>query len=200
MPHSLSIRYPAMLFALATTTFALLLAGATSAPAAQRATIGSDLQGSPNPSFGWSCGLVAPVEPCVTQQLRIPGDLTRAPFTGTIRKWRFRTVVDSSEPYKLRLRVIRKKAPGRYRFVQRSRAGRVAEAGRHAFGARLRVRKGDYIGLQLPAGTDVYGFYVDSTGARSAEWYPAPANGEGGQPQVHSTDIEFLFNATMVRR
>ena len=100
---------------------------------ASAATIGSDLKGSPNPGSGYSCGIG--IASCAVQQLELPADRTKAPFRGVIRSWRFRTVVDPEKPggWKLRLRIVRKTAPGQFKFVRKSKPGRVKKPGRHRF-------------------------------------------------------------------
>lgn len=168
---------------------------------ASAATIGSDLKGSPDPGAGYSCGTVFPT--CAVQQLELPGNKTRAPFSGVIRGWRFRTVFDP-EPggWKMRLRVVRKTGPGEFRWVRKSKPGLVKKPGRHRFKAHLRIRKGDFIALQLPGqgNPNIRGFYVQRAGAESAAWFPAPANGEGGPPTDADSNLEFLYNATIKRR
>ncbi len=169
---------------------------------ASAATIGSDLKGSPDPGSGYSCGIG--IASCAVQQLELPADRTRAPFRGVIRSWRFRTVVDPETPggWKFRLRVVRKTGPGQFKFVRKSKPGRVKKPGRHRFKSHLRIKKGDFIALQLPGhdNPNIQGFYVQRPGAESAAWFPAPANGEGGPPTDADSNQEFLYNATIKRR
>jgi len=177
---------------------ALVLAPA--AVGAKRVTIGSDLKGSPSVSAGYGCGST---DPCVIQQLSLSGHRTKARFRGTIRKWRYRTVAEpDADGYSLRLRVVRKVAPGEFRFVGRSSRGLIDEPGRHAFKTDLRVRRGDFIGLQLPPNTqgDINGFYVDDPGARNASWFPAPPNGATGSPFDIDSGTEYLYNATIKKK
>ena len=169
---------------------------------AAAATIGSDLKGSPNPGSGYSCG--KGFSSCALQQIELPGNVkTKAPFTGVIRKWRFRTVVDpEAAGWKLRLRVVRETGPGQYTFVRKSKPGVVKEPGRHRFKTKLRIRKGDFIALQLPGkgNPNIQGFYAPSAGADAVSWFPAPPNGDGGSPSDTEPGIDYFYNATIKHR
>jgi hypothetical protein len=177
-------------------------------------TIGSDLKGTPSQTSGYSCGTSG--DPCAIQQVSLPGDphATRAPFTGTIRKWRFRTTDVDAESYGLRLGVVRKVGSGasgdgepvetRFRFVRHSGEKQVGpEPGTYKFKARLKVKRGDFIALELPYGTDnpsVQAFYVEHPGALDYSWFPIPPQGAAANPFESSVDIEYFYNATIKKK
>jgi hypothetical protein len=170
---------------------------------AKKVTIGSDLKGAADPGTGFGCGIV--VDSCAIQQLKLGNNpfKTKAPFKGTIRKWRFRSVVGPNpDPYKLRLRVVRRAGPGEFEFIRRSKPGLVDEVGRLAFKTRLRVRRGDFIALELPSDeqANVNGISVVNPGSRTAEWFPAPKNGNGGVPDELNAVNEYFYNATIRKK
>jgi len=166
-------------------------------------TIGSDLKGTPSPTSGYGCGIDPQTPPCTIQQVALPGDphKTRAPFTGVIRKWRFRTTGDG-ETYELRLRVVRRVAPNEWRFIRHT-VHRVAGPGpgTYVFGAHLRIKKGDFIALDLPGDDqNIKQFYVPHPDARHNEWFPAPPDGPVTMPDSHNTGNEYFYNATVRHR
>lgn len=181
---------------------------------AKKKTIGSDLKGTPTPGSGYSCGISA--DPCAIQQISLPGDphATRAPFKGKIRKWRFRTTDDDSEGYGLRLAVVRKAGSGtsgdgdpvatRFRVVRHSAEKQVgSEPGTYTFKTRMKVKRGDYIALELPYGPDnpaVQQFYVSHPGGVAYEWFPFPSPGASANPSDTSVDTEYFFNATIKKK
>jgi hypothetical protein len=191
----------------------VLLAPATSG-AAKKRTIGSDLKGTPSQSSGYSCGVSG--DPCAIQQVSLPGDphATRVPFKGTIRKWRFRTTDEDSEGYGLRLGVVRKVGSGasgdgepvetRFRFVRHSGEKQVGpEPGTYKFKARLKVKRGDFIALELPYGADnpiVQAFYVPHAGALDYSWFPIPPQGSADNPFEANAGTEYFYNATVKKK
>lgn len=135
--------------------------------------------------------------------MSLPGDphKTRAPFRGVIRKWRFRTTYNG-EKYKLRLRVVRKVGPNEWRFIRHT-AHRVAgpAPGTYTFGAHLRIRKGDFIALDVPGdGQTIYQFAVGHPNAFHNDWFPAPLDGPVTMPDYHNAGTEYFYNATVRRR
>ena len=184
------------------------------ATAAKKKTIGSDLKGTPTPGTGYSCGLTGP---CAIAQIKLPGDPhgTRAPFKGVLRKWRFRTTDEDPEgSYGLRLAVVRKVGAGasgdgepvdtRFRFVRRTAEKIVGpEPGTYRFKARLKVKKGDFIALELPYGPDnpsVQEFYVPHADALDYSWFPAPPPGSADNPYEANAETEYLYNATIKKK
>ena len=168
---------------------------ALGAASASGATIGSDLGPAPPPFMGYSCG----VTPCSLQQLRIPGNPNpmAAPFDGVIRKWRYRS--GSTQTYAVRVRVVRRARTGRWRFIRSSGYRTIGpEPGVNAFSARLRVREGDRIAIDLPSDVDISQISVPLDGARANSWFPAPADGAAPAPG-DSNDYEYLWNATVRR-
>jgi hypothetical protein len=188
--------------ALAAGALSFVLLVPASGSAAKSKTIGSDLQGTPAPSSGFGCGPA----PCAIQQLKLPGEpnRTRVPFKkGVIRKWRFRTDHPGSD-YDLRLYVVRK-VDGDFRFVRRSAPEHIGpEAGTYVFRARLRVKRGDFIALELPADGEVLGparaFYVAHDGALDHEWFPTPSLGSIASPDSPESDTEYFYNATVKKK
>ena len=166
---------------------------------ARAALVGSDLQGAANPSAGYGCG---EIEPCAVQQIALPDGTTRVPFRGIIRRWRFRTTYADVASYALRLRVLRKASPGKWRFVGRSKLGTVPpDNGKYVFKTRLKVRRGDTLALELPKDFNVRGFYLeDVAGARVLPYFPAPPNGTVAAPGAPEQGVEALFNASVRRR
>jgi hypothetical protein len=182
------------------------------AAGAKKKTIGSDLQGTPSQSQGFSCGM----QSCAIQQVSLPGDphATRAPFKGTIRRWRFRTTDVDGEAYGLRLGVVREVGAGasgdgepvetRFRFVRHSAEQQVGpEPGTYVFKSRLKVKRGDFIALELPYGPDdlvVQAFYVEHENALDYEWFPIPPAGTAANPFDSGVDIEYFYNATVKKK
>jgi hypothetical protein len=179
-----------------------LLCLAVLAPAgASGAKIGSDLKGAAEPNAGYSCGSLTPV--CAIQQTVLPGRRSKAPFSGWIVKWRFRNIVDPLVPVPVRLRVVRDLGGDEYRFVRSSKRRRIHKEGKHRYRTELRIRKGDYIALEMDTGSEnegIYGFYASSTGARALEWFGTPGDGQTGNPDDTSEGVEFFYNATVKRR
>ena len=161
------------------------------------ATIGSDLRGTPTAGSGYGCG----GGPCTTLQVSLSGDRkTRAPFSGVIRKWRFRTTFSAGAAYELRLSVVRKAAPGRWKFIRTSRPREVGTAaGTYVFPAHLRIKRGDFIGLDLPAGM-TYEFLLDQADDRGKSWFPTPPDGLLTAPTYDEPGYERLYNATIRHR
>jgi hypothetical protein len=199
--------------ALTAAALAIVLLGPATGSAKIK-TIGSDLKGTPSQSAGYSCGISG--EPCAIQQVSLPGDphATRAPFKGTIRKWRFRTTDVDAGSYGLRLGVVRKVGSGasgdgepvetRFRFVRHSGEKQVGpEPGTYKFKARLKVKRGDFIALELPYGTDnpaVQAFYVEHPGALDYSWFPIPPQGAAANPFQSNVEIEYFYNATIKKK
>jgi hypothetical protein len=192
---------PKAMWALAAAALAIVLVVPATASAKVK-TIGSDLQGTPSPSAGFGCGPA----PCAIQQLTLPGDpnRTRVPFKkGVIRKWRFRTDHPASD-YDLRLYVVRKVKNGDFRFVRRTAQEHIGEAGTFVFRTRLKVRRGDFIALELPADGEVLAparaFYVAHDGALDHEWFPTPSLGSTASPDSPESDTEYFYNATIKKK
>lgn len=161
-------------------------------------TIGSDLKPAPGPTLGFGCG---PSDGCAVAQTKLPGDPhpLRSPIRGVIRKWRFRKN-NTGETYPVRLWVVRKQSNGAWEFLRHSRFKTIGSpAGTYAFGARLRIRKGDRIAMELSPG-DHSGIGIAHTGARDAQWFPAPLMPGSFEPDAHSDGFEYPWNAKIRRR
>jgi hypothetical protein len=189
---------PKAIWALVAAALAIVLL-APAAGSAKIKTIGSDLQGTPAPNTGFGCGPA----PCAIQQLTLPGESnpTRVPFKkGVIRKWRFRTDHPASD-YDVRLYVVRKVKNGDFRFVRRTAPEHIGEAGTFVFRTRLKVRRGDFIALELPPDpADVKAFSVPHPGATDNEWFPTPSLGSIASPDSPESGTEYLYNATVKKK
>jgi len=182
--------------------FAIALAMLLAFPASAGAVkIGSDLSGTPQQNTGYYCGAS---DDCTVVQTTLPGDpyQTRVPFRGLIRSWRFRTVDPEFDPYRLRLWVVRKVAPERFRFVRRSKAGIVDDGpGTYVFRTRLRARKGDRIGIQMPGPlVGVMAWYVEHENALAYSWFPTPSAGTTVPADPPDSGTEYFYNATVRRK
>lgn len=136
--------------------------------------------------FGSGCGS----ESCVWVQKRLPGAQVRAPFSGTIRKWR----VASPGVYSFQLVVMRKKRNGAYKNVGQSSPGAAPGAGTYEFPADMPIRKGDFIGIM---GETVQG--ILNPQAQTLTFDPAVGFPDSHKPSF-SGDDEYQFNASMRRR
>jgi hypothetical protein len=170
-----------------------------SAAGAHAATIGSDLQPAPN-GVGFGCGIAVPN--CTVVQPFIPGNpnAMKAPFDGTVRKWRFRKGVGGNgEVYSIRLRVVRKARHGKWKFVGHSKKETVGSGpGIYLFHTHVSIRKGDYIGMNLTDSPSDIGYSPPASPfPYDEQWYPAPADGTKSKPDfAHNSDPEWLWNAT----
>ncbi len=186
-------------FAIVMLAAAAALAG-TALSGTSKVTLGSSLEGTPSASLGFSCGVE---DPCVLQQAKLTGQVVRAPFDGTIRKWAFKTSDSADNPYKLRVRVLRKQSRTRYHFVGRSKPGLILEKpGTYRFKTNLKIKKGDSIGLELPAQPGgVSGLYLTKVdGARTLAYFDAPKNRAASKVDSAYRGLEVLFSARIRRR
>lgn len=184
------------------TAVAVLLVGASLALAGGKSeTIGSDLGGSPNASFGYGCGDEAP---CAILQLKIENRKVQVPFSGRVKRWRFRTIDPDHSAYEVRLRVVRKVSSNRFRFRGRSKPGLIPAnaTGTFVFKTDMRAKKGDLLALELPPDQlGIQGFYVAGD-ARSLAFFGLPDGGRSTEKPEQEVldDDEYLYNATVKRR
>jgi hypothetical protein len=118
------------------------LTAAVSLPAwASGATLGSTRVDTSS-NAGVFCG---GFPSCALAQTSLPGGLTKASFTGKIRSWRVN--IDSGGS--LQLLVLRKNSDGSFSAITGSAVKAPATSGVHRFGAKLKIKKGEFIGLNL---------------------------------------------------
>jgi hypothetical protein len=115
--------------------------GAALPAGASAATLGSKRVGTSS-SAGVFCGGFTT---CAFAQKSLSGSLTKAPFSGTIRSWRVNLASGGS----LQLLILRKHSDGTYSAVTGSPVKSPTTSGVHRFGARLKIKKGELIGLNL---------------------------------------------------
>jgi hypothetical protein len=174
-------------------------AGEAGAAAGRRAvTLGSDLRTSPS-GERWYCTGSGPDSPaCSFVLTRLPeaDRAVRAPFDGVVTRWQ---IVDARGP--IRLIVARGELrPGGRSTLERVR-GSVAQdvrvGGRRTFPTRLRIARGDSVGLQFSVGA--YGNAPHSQGTWLEEWIP-PLGPEPSRAIDTSTfEYELLYNASVER-
>ena len=128
------------------TAIALAMAATSGA-----ARIGPELPKG-HPGLGVAC-----LSSCTLAQVRLGGEPMKAPITGTISHFR---VQEPNGTY--RLQVLHKRENGNYKAVRQSPAFTDAsERPVKSFPVSLSIRKGDFIGMRMPADTPL------STAAKS---------------------------------
>ncbi len=145
-------------------------------PASAVVTFGSTL---PVPSFGYydSCS-----DACTTGLLELPGATVTAPVSGTIVRFRLRTGA-GSDPQMIRFRVLRSADGVTFTGAGTSAAFALpTTAGVTEFTVSMPVRKGDYIGIDEPAGDKQAHVVAQNAGAFQAGWFPALADGSASRP------------------
>jgi hypothetical protein len=134
-------RIPKTIPFLAIAAAAAILSVAAIVPAAAgAATIGSRHVPTSS-SGGVFCG---GFDSCALAQTTLPGAITRAPFDGTLKSWKVN--VDTAGG--IQLVVLRKHSDGSFKAVGQSGV-KSAPDGLSRFAAKLKLRKGDFIGLNL---------------------------------------------------
>jgi hypothetical protein len=131
-----------------TRLFATLLGAAAAAAAtlslaspAGAVTLGSTHVAQPSQAAFFCGGF----ETCAYAQTRLLDGTVKAPFNGTIRTWK---VNDDGGPGPFQLLVLSRRSDGSFKAVAAS-TPRPAIDGVNTYGARLEIRKGDYIGLNI---------------------------------------------------
>ena len=145
-------------------------------------TVGSDLSSS---SGSADCG----DSNCTIAQTALPGRVAAVPYDGVIVRWRVRDSAGS-----LRLRVMRPGDAGVYTAVARSGSVSVSSPDVTTFEARVPVKAGDYIAIDLNSATSSALGYRTVSGATDATWVPRLNDNEGRPPSETGTD-EDLYNA-----
>jgi hypothetical protein len=140
---------------------------------------------------GVGCGAGAN---CIAMQRRLPDATLKAPFSGTIRKWR----VAVSSPQLRQLMVLRKQEGGSYKVVRASDAESPPGAGAYTYGTKLRVRRGDRVGLYASGSSGANVTMRNTPDATRVTFSPPPIIGGSGTPGA-PLDGELLYSATLKR-
>jgi len=141
---------------------------------------------------------------CTFASVKLPQTTgaVRSRITGTITRWRVNVDLGSGP---MRLQVLRRTTnnkPGvdndEFEVVRQTAKQTVPSIGPQGIDANLKIRKGQFIGLQFPNGTRIAAF--NGAGARFLEWVPTLTPKD---PSEHS-DFQaahnyILFNATVTR-
>jgi hypothetical protein len=165
----------------------LLLAGL--APS----TAGAALIGNPDMDYDtadFGTGCIA--DQCLFLQKKLPGATLRAPFSGTITKWR---VGSSGGDDDYQLVVLRKRKGGKFKAVGASYYETTPNVGTFTFTTRLPIKKGDSVGIRSAQITG-RGF-LDGPGTFTS-FDPALALGTAGTPDS-PIGGGLLYNATIKR-
>jgi hypothetical protein len=120
----------------------LLASAAVFTTTATAATLGTSNVHEASADYGTGCADMEPT--CMYVQTKIPGALTRAPFSGTITKWK----MAQPGPYESQLVVVRKFHDGSFEAIRASDPETTPASGTYAYPTHLRIKKGEYIGLQ----------------------------------------------------
>jgi hypothetical protein len=174
---------------IATRRFALLfmlvlgVVGLSPASAGAGVTLGSTNLDPAQTDFGAACATPS----CVFVQKRLPGAVVKAPFSGTIRKWR----VVTPSAYDYQLIVLHKKDNGKFKDVNETSLGETPGAGAYEYPASMGIKKGEYIGLKGP---QVQGIF--NPDAKTWGFSPALEFPNSRKPSFSGVN-ELQFNATM---
>ena len=176
------VAYPGLGLALA----ALLLAFGT-APALGAVTVGSDLPAPIGDPFTCTSG-------CTIAATSLPGRMVASPIDGVLVRWRARVSIPS-QPLSdtIELRTLRPAGGGSYTARGSDRGTPRANGAVNTFAARLPVRRGDLIGLDLGSGE---GIGAVPRFSELATFFPALAAGETrGPASAGASGSELLYNA-----
>ena len=148
------------------------------------ATLGSHFDDDP---IG---GLVCSEEPgCVFIQTKLDGAKTRAPFDGVIKSFK----AQLEDPG--RLQVYDKLKSGKFKLLRQSKRFEGVAPDVKRYTANLRISKGDYIGIRMAVGGQLY--YAPGTGC--AKGFLAIPVGKAAKPDPDrdrcGEESELRFNA-----
>jgi TIR domain len=162
------------------------------------ATLGSDLRTPPN-GDQWYCtgsGATSPACSFVVTRLPEVDRLIKAPFDGVVTRWQ---VQGAGGP--IRLIVARGDVrPGGLSSLERVQGSAeqvVQSTQRQTFRTRLRIRKGDVVGLQFSVGA--FGNAPYSEGTWLEIWIPPLGLERQRAEDSGSRDYELLYNAFIER-
>jgi hypothetical protein len=164
-----------------------IAAWALPAPASG-AVVGSHRVGA-DPDLGFGCLDF----PCAYAQTRLPAPATaRSPIDGRLRRWR----VHVADVGAIRLVVLHKRRNGRF-VARRVSSPHDAVAGVNVYGSHLRIRRGDFIGIEIVE--ELVLGAVQAQRTRNCFFDAAFARGTSLHPVSCGSGIELLFNATVRR-
>lgn len=165
-------------------------------PAKGAVTLGSNLRAAPSDSRWYCTGSEAESDPCsfVLTRLPEPDLLLRAPFNGVVTGWR---VHRGGGP--MRLIVVRGEfTPGGRSALARvdgSDEEQVSDDEGQPFKTRMKIRRGDAVGLQFSVGA--YGNAPYSDGTWLEEWLPPLATEPTRALEPDEATYQLLYNATV---
>jgi len=162
------------------------------------ATLGSDLRTPPNGDHWYCTGSGAASPACSLVVTRLPevDRVIKAPFDGVVTRWQ---VQGAGGPIRLIVARGDVKPGGRSSLerVQGSTEQDVRSTERQTFRTRLKIRKGDVVGLQLSVGA--YGNAPYSEGTWLEIWIPPLGLERQRAEDSGSRDYELLYNAVIER-
>jgi hypothetical protein len=166
------------------TALAVASASLAAAPAAlaQTNTVGS-ANGTPTMNIcvlGFDCTYI-------NYRNGKPTDVVKR--TGTVTSWSLNA---GSEGGKVRLRVLRPIAGGKFKAIRSSVRRTVSTTGRNTFPARIAVRKGDVLAVS----NDSSGIYMSQGSAGTVHYFSNPlSDGSSGKPDRVSAQLHLLLSA-----
>jgi hypothetical protein len=162
------------------------------------ATLGSDLRTPPTESHWYCTGAGATSPACSFVVTRLPeiDRLIKAPFDGVVTRWQ---VQGAGGPIRLIVARGDVRAGGRSSLerVQGSAEQVVRSTQRQTFRTRLKIRKGDVVGLQFSVGA--FGSAPYSEGTWLEIWIPPLGLERQRAEDSGSRDYELLYNAVIER-
>jgi hypothetical protein len=162
----------------------LALALPAQVPAAT--TIGSNLAGSSD--LVTSC--LTGDGNCTLVQTALPGRQVTSPLDGVVVRWRVKA---ASSPGPVHLRVVRAGGGAGFTGVDSQETAARSCPDICTVDTRLRIKAGDYIGVDAPAGATAAIHLV--AGANLAAWSPFLGSGETRAPNDNYSGFELLMNA-----
>jgi len=170
----------------------LLTLGAIFLLAAQSssaAVLGSDFA-NPSPGLSQNCSF----ESCTHVQTRLDGRVVRAPFNGTITRWRLQDATGE-----FRLQSLRKRDDGSFKAIRTTRS-RTADGGRDVFDAHLPLRRRDFVAVRMADGANIK---VGTTPGCRSGFVPGLDDGESAMPHPSysgcDANDELFMNARLRR-
>jgi hypothetical protein len=153
--------------------------------------IGEDTSAPGNATFFGCSGFAGPI--CTFAQTAHPTHSYTAPFDGVIVRWRIR---GNSEAVQFSLRVLHKN-DGTFTGAGTGEPRTVVPGVENVFDARLPIRQGEFIGVNVPGGSDLP--HVDRRnvpGATFSIWNPTPLqDGDTRAPDSTGFVNALLYNA-----
>jgi hypothetical protein len=170
------------------------------ADAARSATIGPQL---PGPFSPVSRGCGAPFESCTFMLHRLEDGRTRAPFSGTIKRWRIQ-----HPNGEFRLQVLKRRPDGTFKALRQTRRETLASDtfdDVRVTRSSLRIRRGQYVAIKQTQGSTFGLLSPGGTPAGDGDcdkgFVPGLAVGAAAEPSPSYSGCErmLLYNAKLVR-